>query len=361
MVKKGLRRSALAIMVGCVAFAAAGCGGDDEASSATSASSGGEKQKLVLSLGAFTVTYPELFVADQLGFFDELGLDVDIQNNGTNFATVLLGGRADLAVSSPPGAFAPVEQGKDTVVVGELTRSLPLGLIVKQDSPFKTLEDLSGKRMVTFSPGTGFFGISTVTSDFVKEATGKGITLTQGSSTSGDFSSQVASGSVDSAYANPEGAVPFLKANRVRWLLEPGSDKLDELLPNDLVGYSLYGLRDRVASKKDAIARLLAGVRRGNAWVRDHSDEELTEVLSNVPGFDAFKPDDLLEAVRYGRKYLPMDDGKITAERWDKVSVPVWESWQTGVDVTGADFSFEKRVDMSYFEASESLDDDAAQ
>src|SRR6202034_3943682 len=116
---------AFAVVALAAALAVAGCGNSSTTSNEASSSGGGTGSgpdpTLTVSLGQYTAVQPALFLGQALGLYKKAGVNVDFQLNGTDFATDVLAGRADVAISGPAGALAAAFQGKDTAVLAEVT------------------------------------------------------------------------------------------------------------------------------------------------------------------------------------------------------------------------------------------------
>ena len=95
-----------------------------------------------------------LIIAEQRGYFKELGLDVEmIEPADPNDPPKLVAaGKLDLAISYQPQLHIQVDQGLPVVRVGTLV-SVPLNsLVVLENGPIKSISDLKGKK-IGFSVG----------------------------------------------------------------------------------------------------------------------------------------------------------------------------------------------------------------
>ena len=95
-----------------------------------------------------------LIIAEQRGYFKELGLDVEmIEPADPNDPPKLVAaGKLDLAISYQPQLHIQVDQGLPVVRVGTLI-SVPLNsLVVLENGPIKSISDLKGKK-IGFSVG----------------------------------------------------------------------------------------------------------------------------------------------------------------------------------------------------------------
>jgi NitT/TauT family transport system substrate-binding protein len=88
-------------------------------------------------------------VPKHLGYFEEEGLDVDIQGaaGGTLAAQVLQGGSAQVASVAPESVMIVRDKGGDIRSFASLRRKGGWQVAVKQGSPIKSLADLKGKNV----------------------------------------------------------------------------------------------------------------------------------------------------------------------------------------------------------------------
>ena len=88
-----------------------------------------------------------LIVAEELGYFDEVNLDVEIIAPADPSAPprLVAAGQGDLAVSYQPQLHLQVAEGLPLVRVGTLVASPLNCLLVLEDGPIKTPGDLAGK------------------------------------------------------------------------------------------------------------------------------------------------------------------------------------------------------------------------
>jgi putative hydroxymethylpyrimidine transport system substrate-binding protein len=92
-----------------------------------------------------------IYEAQQLGYFRDAGLDVNIETPTDPAAPIkqVAAGRADLAISYEPEVLLAREQGLDVVAVGAIVDQPLTSLIWLADSKIKRLGDLRGKTIAT--------------------------------------------------------------------------------------------------------------------------------------------------------------------------------------------------------------------
>lgn len=98
--------------------------------------------------------HAQLILAEELGFFEEQGLSVEmIEPADPSLPPKLVAaGKADLAISYQPQLHMQVEQGLPLTRIGTLVSTPLNSLVVLADGPIESLADLKGKK-VGFSVG----------------------------------------------------------------------------------------------------------------------------------------------------------------------------------------------------------------
>src|SRR5690606_17317316 len=95
------------------------------------------------------------YVADEKGFYEEEGLDVEIKAGGPDIAPeqVIAGGGADVIVAWMGGALVAREKGVPLVNIAQPYQKSGLQLICPKDGPIQTEADFKGHTL-----GVWFFG-----------------------------------------------------------------------------------------------------------------------------------------------------------------------------------------------------------
>jgi NitT/TauT family transport system substrate-binding protein len=139
-----------------MAFAAAG------------AASAADKVRVGLAVPGFT-PYAPIYAAQDLGIYKAKNLDAEITvyRGGPAAQEALAAGAADVISFFPPGVALAVKKGVKEKIVAGAASVTPTGwhIIVKADSPIKSLKDLAGKKIGITAKGA--------TSDFYALWAGK--------------------------------------------------------------------------------------------------------------------------------------------------------------------------------------------
>jgi len=99
--------------------------------------------------------YP-LWVAKKLGYFDQLGVDVDLQPGplgGANLMSLLTEKKADVSFPSPGVLTSSIDAGIPVIMAWEMSLGQVFDFAVPEDSDIKTIKDLAGKTIALGSAG----------------------------------------------------------------------------------------------------------------------------------------------------------------------------------------------------------------
>jgi putative hydroxymethylpyrimidine transport system substrate-binding protein len=139
------RIPAIALAVALLALALAACGEKSEDGSTAA-------QPLSLTLDFYpNADHAGIYMAQKLGYFEEAGLDVEIQTPADPAAPLKLvaAGQADLAISYEPEVVLAHEKGLDAIAIGALVNRPLTSMIWLAKSGIKGVADLKGKTVAT--------------------------------------------------------------------------------------------------------------------------------------------------------------------------------------------------------------------
>ncbi len=162
------------ILIAILAFSllAAACGGDDDGAD-TAADSGdastdsgtdsteapAELTKVALQLQWVPQSqFAGYFAANELGFYEDLGLEVTIIDGGVDIvpATVLDSGGADFAISWVPRGLVPREEGLNITNIAQVFQRSGTLQVSFVDSGIDSVSDLDGKNVGNWGFGNEF-------------------------------------------------------------------------------------------------------------------------------------------------------------------------------------------------------------
>ncbi|HEX2097169.1 MAG TPA: ABC transporter substrate-binding protein [Solirubrobacterales bacterium] len=112
----------------------------------------GQPQPFTLTLDFYpNPDHAGIYMAEQLGYFEEAGLDVSIQTPSDPAAPIkqVAAGQTDLAISYEPEVVLAAEQGLDVLAVGALVDHPLTSLIWLKEAKIGGIADLRGKTIAT--------------------------------------------------------------------------------------------------------------------------------------------------------------------------------------------------------------------
>jgi NitT/TauT family transport system substrate-binding protein len=116
-----------------------------------------EKPSLKLAVGGkSSLYYLPLTIAEQLGYFKEQGLDVEISDfaGGAKALQALVGGSADVVTGAYEHTIRMQTKGQDIRAVIELGRYPAINIMVRKDRTYKSPADLKGMKIGVSAPGS---------------------------------------------------------------------------------------------------------------------------------------------------------------------------------------------------------------
>ena len=104
--------------------------------------------------------YP-LFVGDQLGYFAEEGIEVNLLPSGDIPATVIVPtGEADIGATTPTNIVQAAAAGEDFALVYEYYQQNVFSMVVPADSEVQEVADLEGMNVGATSEGSGDYALA---------------------------------------------------------------------------------------------------------------------------------------------------------------------------------------------------------
>jgi putative hydroxymethylpyrimidine transport system substrate-binding protein len=139
------RTQAIAVALALLALALGACGEKSE-------DGGTEAQPLSLTLDFYpNPDHAGIYMAEKLGYFEEAGLDVDVETPADPAAPIklLAAGETDLAISYEPEVALAHEKGLGVVAIGALVNRPLTSMIWLHKSGIKGVAGLKGKTVAT--------------------------------------------------------------------------------------------------------------------------------------------------------------------------------------------------------------------
>ncbi|WP_458408082.1 ABC transporter substrate-binding protein [Anaerotignum sp.] len=223
-----------------------------------------------------SVFYAPQYVAQELGFFEEEGLDVTVAvgNGADKSMTALLSDSADIALLGTEAGIYVYNEGKEDYpkAFAQLTQRAGNFLVSRVDEPDFQWTDLKGKSVI----GGRLGGMPELVLEYViKENSmtiGKDMEIINNidfSSTAGAFTGNVGDYTVEF-----EPVATTLEQNGSGYIVA----SLGEA--SGYVPYTVYMARDDFMTEHpDVIEAFTRAIYRGQQWVETHTSEEVAEVV----------------------------------------------------------------------------------
>jgi NitT/TauT family transport system substrate-binding protein len=288
------RRRVLSVAGGAAAaLALAACGapssappGQNAPSGASGAAAGGSGSKVVIGVGGQTLlTYMAATLAEQLGYYKEEGVDVELQDlqGGSKALTAMLGGSTQVTCGYYEHTIQMQAKNQSIKAFVDMGLSSGLALIVapKNEGSIKSIGDLKGKNVGVTAPGSS-------TDMFVKYLLSKnGFQPTDAAvSAIGAGSSAVAAvqnNQVDAAVMlEPDISVLAKQLGKPPVILEDVRtiEGLKEVFGTDSwPSACLYAKTDWLQQNEDTGKKLARAIKRTLDYISQHSGQEIADKM----------------------------------------------------------------------------------
>mgnify|MGYP000483502437 CR=1 FL=1 len=233
-------------------------------------------EKLVLNEVVHSVFYAPQYVAMELGFFEEEGIDlqVDVGNGADKSMTAVISGNADVALCGTEAAVYIHAEGREDVpvVFAQLTQRAGNFLVGRQEEPDFEWKDLIGQTIIGGREG----GMPEMVLEYILKENGidpeKDLTII----TNLDLSATAG------AFVAGTGAYTTEFAPGATTLEEGGNGYVVASLGVDsgYVPYTVYVTTESILEEKgDLMQGFTNAIYKGQKWVEEHTPQEVAEVI----------------------------------------------------------------------------------
>ena len=244
-----------------------------------------ELQPVRLNEVVHSVFYAPQYVAQELGFFEEEGLDVTVTvgNGADKSMTALLSDSADIALLGTEAGIYVYNEGKENYpkAFAQLTQRAGNFLVSRTEEPDFQWEDLKGHSVI----GGRLGGMPELVLEYVIKENGLKIGNDVEIINNIDFTSTAGAftGNVGDYTVEFEPVATTLEQNGAGYIVA----SLGEA--SGYVPYTVYMAQDQFMTEHpDIIEAFTRAIYRGQQWVESHSSAEIAEVvLPQFPESDA--------------------------------------------------------------------------
>lgn len=272
-----------------------------------------------------SVFYAPMYVAIELGFFAEEGIEIDLVNGGGSdkSMTAVIAGAADIGLMGPETAVYVYNQGKEdyAVVIGQLTRRDGSFLVGRAPDPDFTWDKTLGTTIIGGRQG----GMPQMTLEYVLKEKG----LLDQVNVRTDIQFNLMAGAFEGSDA--EYVTLFEPTASLCEREGKGYIVASVGAESDYVPYTAFMVKKSdVTARRELYQRFLNAVARGQQWVQAHTPEEtavaiapqfpdsdvelLTMVAENYKAIDAWNPTPVMTEDSFERLLTIIDSaGELAA------------------------------------------------
>ena len=271
--------------------------------------------KLTVSEVTHSVFYAPQYVAMNLGFFEEEGLEIELVNGGgaDNVMTSVLADQVEIGFAGPEAAiYVYNENNSDYAeVFAQVTKRDGSMLVAREKTNEFNWEDLKGKHVIPGRVG----GVPYMTFEYVLKENNidpQG-DLTLDTSISFDAMTSAFVYGIGDYVTVFEPTASSLETNNQGYIVAAVGAYTDE------IPYTAYfAKKSYIENNSDIIERFTRAIYKGQQWVNEHTPTEIAEVvLTSFPDSDIF----LLEKSIENYKLIDAwnTDPYMTKESFDKL------------------------------------------
>ncbi|MFC4023678.1 ABC transporter substrate-binding protein [Oceanobacillus longus] len=306
-----------------------------------SACNAAETTKISLAEVTRSLFYAPQYVALEKGFFEEEGLDVELQTTwgGDTTMTALLSGGADIAlVGSETSIYVYAQDSRDYAInFAQLTQTDGTFLVAKEPKPDFTWEDLEGSNFL----GQRVGGMPQMVGEYVLKQHGidphADLDLVQNIDFA-NIAGAFASGDYDYVQLFEPTASVFEKEGQGHIVASFGEE-------SGKVPYTVFMTKQSYMEENDkAVEAFTRAIYKAQQWVQESSAEEIAEVIE--PYFEDTDLEMLASSIdRYKSQGSFATDPILDEEEWDNLKAIMKEAGELPVDAPYGDL-----VDTDYAE-----------
>lgn len=290
-----------------------------------------EATKIRLNEVTHSVFYAPMYVALNLGFFDEEGLAIELTNGGgaDKVMTAVLAGQAEIGLAGPEACIYVLNEGRENypVVFAQLTKRDGSFLVGRTDSAFDW-QNLKGKTIIGGRKG----GVPEMTLEYVMRQ--NGIVPNQDALVDTSVQFNMMAG----AFVGGNGDyVTLFEPTATQVELEGKGYVLTSIgqESGEIPYTAFFASQSYIKQNPDVVQSFANAVAKGQAWVQEHSAQDIAEAIA-----DQF-PDTKLEVLTLvAQRYKDIN-------AWNETPVMKQESLdrlQTVMETAG---ELDRRVDFT--------------
>ena len=322
---------------------ASACGSTSSSPSSQSA----PMPSISVGIPAVSLSEGQIYLAQDLGYFRDAGVDVTITNLSATAITKLAAGQVDVIAYGGSADLPIIAQRRPVKVLYADVYGDPVGVMVESSAPYKTIEDLAGKKVAVIGTTGVLAGTARAMSNYLQKKGLQPLQVVSVADASGE-TALLESGQVDAMFGAIDIAGTQITTNRFRFIYSPANQ-----VPADIPGTGpvpttvMSALSTTIQSKPQAFARFFAAVAQAGKYLASTPPAEVAAVLAKDPAYSGYSQSTLEAFVKY---YAPLYEaskmGLITPSLWQQ-TLNTYANYGLGLDMTNPKFSYGNAVDMA--------------
>lgn len=241
-------------------------------------------EKISVSEVTHSIFYAPQYVAMNLGFFAEQGLEIELINGGgaDNVMTAVLSNQVDIGFAGPEAAIYVFNEGKEDYaeVFAQVTKRDGSFLVAREKTDNFSWSDLKGKHILPGRKG----GAPYMTFEYVLKQNGLDIVNDLNLDTSISFDAMNSSfvGGTADYVTSFEPAASLLEKEGAGYIVAAVGSATEE------IPYTAYfAKKSYIEKNSDIIQKFTNALYKGQVWVNEHSAEEIAEAtIASFPDSD---------------------------------------------------------------------------
>ena len=303
--------------------AEAGATTTTEADAETTTTAAAERETLIVAIGNLrAIQYFPIYVADAGGYFDDEGLDVEIEIVSGSGAVVqqLIAGNVDVMLASPAAAINAVAGGQDLATFCSTHYQSIFTLAVPTESGITDVAGLDGATIGISEPSGGEVPVvraALATADLVEEENYTLLAIGEG----GQLTFEALSNGDADAYSSSVFDVAAVEAAGLA---------LTHVLPDEFLYVPSIGLtvtRETLENRSDALARFGRAYAKANTWGSQPENREAVNELIRPYNEELFEDPAFVDAVWEATIRLTTPPPDLEGEPYCSHYIPGWETY----------------------------------
>jgi NitT/TauT family transport system substrate-binding protein len=339
--------AAFAVLLG---GALAGCGSSSPSSASEGSGAAKQLPTITIDTGAITSDFMQPHIAEALGYFKQLGVNVKLRNNTSAQALndVILGS-ADLGMGAAGNPLLGAQRGRDVQIVYVPQSGASAGMLVGGPD-VTSVDQLKGKRIGTLTRGSSSYGIAYRYSDklglkadivpFSEPAT---------------LTAALAAGKIAAGVCPFDAFSSLLASGKGHILVDVrNAQTRHTTLGQDYPEGSVFGLKSNLDKKHDAIVKVLEAYQMALNYIRTHSTQEIAATLRKESDWTQFTEAQLSSSVATASNFVGINDGSIPQSIWSYSVQQYATYWKLG-DFSASDpkYAYDSLVNMTFLDEAD--------